>query len=130
MGGGGGSMYATTPPFFLPVTQNYHEATIFENVWPCKPFVADAPMKKKSRNLVIPPSQSTLKYSSENRPSSRGLIILKFGNRTGILFMLLQYWVMSLEGGWWYNRKTSLVLLKIKTNYMLSLNFCNNSNNT
>ena len=25
-------------------------------------FVADAPMKKKSRNLVLPPSQSTLKY--------------------------------------------------------------------
>ena len=36
------------------------------------PFVADAPMKKKSRNLVLPPSQSTLKYGSENRPWPRG----------------------------------------------------------
>ena len=31
-------------------------------------LVANAPMKKKSRNLVLPPSQSTLKYGSENRP--------------------------------------------------------------
>ena len=30
-------------------------------------FVANAPMKKKSRNLVLPPSQSTLKYGSDNR---------------------------------------------------------------
>ena len=29
-------------------------------------FVADAPMKKKSRNLVLPFSQSTFKYGSEN----------------------------------------------------------------
>ena len=36
-------------------------------------FVADAPMKKKSRNLVLPPSQSTLKYWSENRPWVREL---------------------------------------------------------
>ena len=36
-------------------------------------FVADAPMKKKSKNLVLPPSQSTLKYGSENRPWVRGL---------------------------------------------------------
>ena len=32
-----------------------------------KLFAADAPMKKKTRNLVSPPSQSTLKYGSENR---------------------------------------------------------------
>ena len=38
-------------------------------------FVADAPMKKKSRNFVLPPSQSTLKYGSENRPCLRGLIL-------------------------------------------------------
>ena len=36
-------------------------------------FVADDPMKKKSRNLVLPPSQSTLKYGSENCPWVRGL---------------------------------------------------------
>ena len=35
-------------------------------------FVADAPMKK-SRNLFLPPSQSTLKYGSENQPWMRGL---------------------------------------------------------
>ena len=37
-----------------------------------KLFVADAPMKK-TRNLVLPPSQSTLNYGSENRPWVRGL---------------------------------------------------------
>ena len=36
-------------------------------------FVTDAPMKKKSRNLVLPPSRSTLKYGSKNRPWVRGL---------------------------------------------------------
>ena len=25
-------------PFFLPFTQNYHEAPIPENSWPCKPY--------------------------------------------------------------------------------------------
>ena len=70
---------------FFQVTHN-------DNSWPAKLFVADAPMKKnleiqfyrtlfccgcpyekKSRNIVLPPSQSTLKYGSENRPWLRGL---------------------------------------------------------
>jgi len=37
-------------------------------------FVADASMKKKSRNVVLSPSQSTLKYGSEKRSWPKGLI--------------------------------------------------------
>ena len=36
-------------------------------------FFADAPMKKKFANFSFTPSQSTLKYGSENRPWVRGL---------------------------------------------------------
>ena len=57
----------------MPVTQNYHEAPILENSWPCKPFCCGCPYEKKSRNLVLPPSQSTLKYGSEKRPWVRVL---------------------------------------------------------
>ena len=64
------------PSFFLPVTQNYHEAPIPENSCPCKPFCCGCPYEKKSRNLVLHPSQSTLKYGSENRPCLRGLIYI------------------------------------------------------
>ena len=36
--------------FFLPVTQNIHEAPIPENSWPCKPFGCGCPYEKKSEN--------------------------------------------------------------------------------
>ena len=36
-------------------------------------FLLRMPLWKKSRNLVLPPSQSTLKYGSENRPWVRVL---------------------------------------------------------
>ena len=46
-------------------------------------------MKKKSRNLVLPPSQSTLKYESENRPWPRGLTAKKIITVTLINFLFL-----------------------------------------
>ena len=67
-----GAGYAPLPlPFFLPVTQNYHEAPILETL--NLAFCCGCPYEKKSRNLVLPPSQSTLKYGSENRSCLRGL---------------------------------------------------------
>ena len=65
--GGGGRCTPPPLPFVLPVTQNYHLTPIPENSCPCKPFCCE-----KSRNLVLPPSQSTLKYGSENRPNQEG----------------------------------------------------------
>ena len=48
-----------------------------ENSSPCKTLCCGCPYEtKKSINLVLPPSQSTLKYGSENRPWVRGLKIL------------------------------------------------------
>ena len=53
-------------------------------------FAADAPMKKKSRNLVFPRSQSTLKYGSENRPWVKGLT---FSAKTMFAMVLIfQIW--------------------------------------
>ena len=42
---GGEALYAPLP-FFLPVTQNYHEAPIPEILDLANLFVADAPVKK------------------------------------------------------------------------------------
>ena len=70
---GRGAVQCTLPLVFLPFTQNYLEAPIPENSWPCKPFCCGCPYEeKKSRNLVLPPSQSILKYGSGNRPWVRG----------------------------------------------------------
>ena len=63
---GGGGAVRPSLPFFLPFTQNYLEAPIPENSWPCKPFCCGCP----SRNLVLSPSQ---KFGSDNRPCFRGL---------------------------------------------------------
>ena len=62
-------LYCTSPPpslsFFLLLKiimmHPYLKILDLANL-----FVADADMKKKSRNLVIHPSQGTLKYGSEN----------------------------------------------------------------
>ena len=66
--GGGGGAVGPSLPCFLPLTQNYLEAPIPENSRPWKPFCCGCPYEKKIRNLVLLPSQITLKYGSENRP--------------------------------------------------------------
>ena len=47
----------TPPPlsFFLPVTQNYHEAPISEYSWPCKPFCCGWPDEKKIKKFSFNP---------------------------------------------------------------------------
>ena len=66
-------LYDTPSLTFCLFTQNILRQPIPENSWPCKPFCCGCPYEKKSKNLVLPPSQSTLKYGSENRPWVRGL---------------------------------------------------------
>ena len=41
-------------PFFLPVTQNYHESPILDLA---NLFVADAPMKKKNLEIYFHPRE-------------------------------------------------------------------------
>ena len=48
---GGGGAVRPLLPFFLPVTQNYHEAQIPENSWPCKPFCCGCPHEKKNQEI-------------------------------------------------------------------------------
>ena len=70
---GGGGAVRPSLPFFLPFTQNYYEAPIPENSCPGKPFCCGCPYEeKKIKKIILPPSQSTLKYGSENRPWVRG----------------------------------------------------------
>ena len=79
-GGAGGRCTPPSLPFclLLKIIMRHPYLKILDLV---NLFVADAPMKKKSRNLVLPHSQSTLKYGSENRPWVRGL---RCGGRGGI----------------------------------------------
>ena len=72
----GGALYAP-PSLFLPITQNIMRHPYLKILDLANLFVADAPMKKKSRNLVLHPSQSNLKNGSENRPCLRGLSLEK-----------------------------------------------------
>ena len=50
-----GALYGPPLPFFLPVTQNYHEALITENSWSCKPFLLRMPLWKKIKKFSLTP---------------------------------------------------------------------------
>ena len=47
----GGGAVRPSLPFSLPFTQNYLEATIPENSWPCKPFCCGCPYDKKIKKF-------------------------------------------------------------------------------
>ena len=71
---GGGPVGTSPPPLVsCPLLKIYLGNPYLKILDLAKLFVADAPMKKKSRNLVLPPSQSTLKCGSQNRPWVRVL---------------------------------------------------------
>ena len=67
-GGGGGALYAPPSLAFCLLLKISWGNPYLKILDLANLFVADAPMKNKSRNLVLPPSQNTLKYGSENRP--------------------------------------------------------------
>ena len=70
--GGGGDAYS-----FLRFTQNIFGQHMPENAWPCKTFCCGCPYEeKKIKKFSVSPSQSTLKYGSENNPWRRGLKVI------------------------------------------------------
>ena len=69
---GHGALYAP-PLVFLPFAPNFFRKPIPQNSWPYKTFCCGYPHEKKVNNFTFTPSQSTLKYGSENRLLRKGL---------------------------------------------------------
>ena len=62
-------------PFFgvLPFTQNIFRQPMPENSWPCKTLFWMPLWRRKNEKINVIPSQSTLKYGSENNLWMKGL---------------------------------------------------------
>ena len=65
---GGGGLYAPPSLIFCPLLKISLGNPYLKILDLTKLFIADASMKKKIKKFSFTPSQSTLKYGSENRP--------------------------------------------------------------
>ena len=66
--GGGGAVGPPPCLGFCPLLKISFRNPYLKILDLSKLFVADAPMKKNIQNFCFTPSQSNLKYGSENRP--------------------------------------------------------------